>query len=107
MTDSPDSLRVVPHQPLVPPRARRATWTPAKQRIFLAALLEGGSVAGAARAAGMSRSSAHRLRTRLAGTPFVRIWDRVLAAHAQALADPFAAPGIPPAPAPVAPQARS
>jgi hypothetical protein len=36
----------------------RAHWTPAKQRIFLAALLESGSVACAARAAGMSRSSA-------------------------------------------------
>jgi len=50
----------------------RARWTPAKQRIFLAALLDSGSVAHAARAAGMSRSSAHRLRARLAGTPFDR-----------------------------------
>lgn len=70
--------------------AVRAQWTPAKQRIFLAALLETGSVARAAKAAGMSRSSAHRLRGRLAGTTFDRLWDHALAAHAQRMADPFA-----------------
>jgi AraC-like DNA-binding protein len=64
-------------------------WTPARQRIFLAALLETGSVTRAARAAGMSRSSAHRLRARLAGTPFARIWDGALAEHARRMADPF------------------
>lgn len=73
-----------------PPDPPRAHWTPAKQRIFLAALLESGSVAGAARAAGMSRSSAHRLRARLAGTPFDRGWDQALAEHARRTADPFA-----------------
>ena len=70
----------------------RAQWTPAKQRIFLAALIECGSVARAARAAGMSRSSAHRLRTRLVDTPFDRAWDQALALHARQLADPFARP---------------
>ncbi|MCI4591047.1 LysR family transcriptional regulator [Sphingobium sp. BYY-5] len=68
----------------------RAHWTPAKQRSFLTALLNIGSVTHAARAAGMSRSSAHRLRRRLAGTPFDRTWDRALALHARRLADPFA-----------------
>lgn len=80
MTDSPTP----------PPSPKRAQWTPAKQRIFLAALLEDGSVARAAQAAGMSRSSAQRLRRRLAGTPFDHIWDRALAEHARRLADPFA-----------------
>ena len=75
----------------------RDRWTPAKQRIFLTALLDSGSVARAARAAGMSRSSAHRLRLRLAGTPFDRLWDQVLALHAQRLADPFAADPVAPA----------
>jgi hypothetical protein len=80
--------------PAAPPAAAplRAHWTPAKQRIFLAALLETGSIARAARAAGMSRSSAHRLRQRLAGTPFDRAWDQALALHASQLADPFARP---------------
>jgi hypothetical protein len=70
--------------------AAPARWTPARQRIFLSALLETGCVGRAARAAGMSRSSAHRLRVRLAGTPFDRTWDRALAEHARRMADPFA-----------------
>jgi hypothetical protein len=73
----------------------RVQWTPAKQRIFLAALLDSGSVAQAARAAGMSRSSAHRLRARLPGTAFDRAWDHALALHARRLADPFAQPATP------------
>jgi AraC-like DNA-binding protein len=77
---------------LPPPSAPpiRAIWTPARQRIFLVALLDTGSVARAARAAGMSRSSAHRLRLRLAGTPFDRAWDQMLLQHERRLADPFA-----------------
>jgi len=95
-----------PNPPAPPPDAARgipslrAQWTPAKQRIFLAALLETGSVARAARAAGMSRSSAHRLRGRLAGTPFDRNWDQALTLHARRMVDPFArdaAPAAPPA----------
>lgn len=77
-----------PSRPAAPPV--RAQWTPAKQRIFITALLETGSVARAAKAAGMSRSSAHRLRNRLAGTPFDRLWDHALAHHARRMADPFA-----------------
>ena len=77
--------------PKAPPRAQ---WTPARQRIFLAALLETGSVARAAAAAGMSRSSAHRLRRRLAGTPFDRSWDQLLALHARRMADPLARAAI-------------
>jgi hypothetical protein len=80
------------HDPNAPAAPVRQHWTPAKQRIFLAMLLESGSVARAARAAGMSRSSAHRLRQRLAATPFDRAWDRALALHARQIADPFARP---------------
>jgi AraC-like DNA-binding protein len=76
-----------PPPPQAPPL--RAQWTPARQRIFLAALLETGSVARAARAAGMSRSSAFRLRARMAGTPFDRIWDQILVEHARRMADPY------------------
>lgn len=90
----------------------RAIWTAAKQRIFLAALLETGMVARAARAAGMSRSSAHALRQRLRGTAFDRGWDQALALHAARLADPFGPdPLAPPSashprPRPAAPLAR-
>ena len=72
-----------------PPPAR-AGWTPTRQRIFLAALIETGSIARAARAAGMSRSSAHALRKRLPGTPFDHAWDQALRLHAARLADPLA-----------------
>ncbi len=84
---------------IAPPPAAptRALWNPAKQRIFLAALLETGSVARAAQAAGMSRSSAQRLRRRLSGTPFDRSWDQVLAVHACRLAGPFGPDPLAPA----------
>lgn len=100
---SPPPARPAPAAPFTPgstaapPRAR---WTPARQRSFLAALLESGSVARAAQVAGMSRSSAQRLRHRLAGTPFDRMWGQVLAEHARRLDDPFADRQRPAAPPP-------
>ncbi|BBF71449.1 terminase small subunit [Sphingomonas bisphenolicum] len=66
-------------------------WTPDRQRRFLTSLLATGNVTQAARAVGMSPASAHRLRRRLAGTPFDRTWANALALHAQSLADPFGA----------------
>lgn len=68
--------------------ADRVRWTPERQRRFLTHLLATGNVTQAARFAGMSPASAHRLRRRLSGTPFDRTWERAL--HAQSLADPFA-----------------
>ena len=96
--------------PAAPPA--RNHWTPARQRIFLTALVETGSIARAARAAGMSRSSAHALRNRLTGTPFDHHWNHALKLHAARLADPFAPDPLAPrdpAPnrrAPVAPVSR-
>ena len=78
-----------PPSPALPDRAH---WTPARQRIFLAALLESRSVTHAARTAGMSRSRAQRLRRRLAGPPFDQQWALALRTHAARLADPFGAP---------------
>ncbi|MCI4590309.1 LysR family transcriptional regulator [Sphingobium sp. BYY-5] len=80
-----------PPAPDAPAFTDRARWTPDRQRLFLATLLATGNVTQAARAAGMSRASAHRLRRRLVGTPFDRTWAGALALHAQRLADPFAA----------------
>lgn len=79
------------------PTPDRAHWTPARQRTFLRELLETGSVARAAAAAGMSRSSAHRLRQRLAGTPFDRSWEAALAMFDARLLDPYGV-GTPPLP---------
>ena len=70
-----------PPAPAAPAPAARARWTPERQRLFLTTLLATGNVTQAARAAGMSRASVHRLRRRLAGTPFDRTWDRALALH--------------------------
>lgn len=89
-----------PPSPAAPPAgSARPRWTPALQRRFLAALLDTGCVSSAARAVGMSRTSAHRLRRRLAGTPFDRSWDGALALHALRMADPFG-------PDPARPRAR-
>ncbi|NML10674.1 LysR family transcriptional regulator [Sphingobium sp. AR-3-1] len=80
----------------LPPAADRAHWTPAKQRLFLIALLDTGTVAAAARSVGMSPTSAHRLRRRLAGTMFDRSWDWALIQHTERMADPFAPDRLPP-----------
>jgi hypothetical protein len=85
----------MPAQP-TPAAPARSHWTPTKQRIFLTALVETGSVARAARAAGMSRSSAHALRNRLTGTPFDQHWAHALRLHAARLADPFASDPLAP-----------
>lgn len=79
-----------------PAAPARSHWTPAKQRIFLTALVETGSIARAARAAGMSRSSAHALCNRLTGTPFDQHWSHALKLHAARHADPFAPDSLAP-----------
>ena len=78
-----------PHLHPNPPAPDPVRWTPEKQRLFLTSLLATGNVTQAACAAGMSPASAHRLRRRLAGTPFDRTWANALALHAQSLADAF------------------
>lgn len=63
------------------PRIRRDGWTPERQLRFLDALARTRSVTRAARAAGMSRESAYRLRTRKEGALFAAAWDRALESH--------------------------
>jgi hypothetical protein len=64
-------------------KPRSDGWSDAKQRNFIEALADGGSVAEAARAVHMSASSAYRLRRSPGGEAFARAWD---AAVAQAVA---------------------
>ena len=59
-------------------RARKGGWSFERQRRFLAALYWTGSVASAARAVGMSRMSAYRLRRRAGAASFAHAWDTVL-----------------------------
>jgi hypothetical protein len=60
-------------------RTRRDGWGAARQRAFIAALAETRSVTRAARAVGISRQSAYRLRGEPSGAGFAREWDRVMA----------------------------
>ncbi len=60
-------------------RARRDGWSVERQCAFLAQLYFTGSITAAARAVGMTRESAHRLRLREGAESFAAAWDRVLA----------------------------
>ena len=53
-------------------------WTTRKVRVFLGALADLGRVGEAARAVGMSRQSAYRLRERLTCQKFASAWDAAL-----------------------------
>jgi hypothetical protein len=59
-------------------KIRRDGWTAERQLRFLDALRRTRSVTRAARAAGMSRESAYRLRRRKDGALFAAAWDRAL-----------------------------
>lgn len=69
-------------------RARRDGWSAARQCAFLAHLYLTGSVTAAARAVGMTRESAHRLRRREGAESFAGAWDRVLAQPGTGRCDP-------------------
>lgn len=86
MSDSP--AIVIPHFVPVPlARARKDGWTPARQRIFIAALADTGLVARAAKAAGMGITSAYALRRRAGAESFAAAWAQVeQAARDRALA---------------------
>ena len=59
-------------------KAGHNQWTRAKMAVFLRELAATHSVQIAAKAAGMNRSSAYRLRARLVGTPFDFAWEVAL-----------------------------
>jgi len=60
----------------VPLKPRRDGWTPARQLAFILRLALLGGVAAAARAVGMSRESAYRLRNHPGAAGFVAAWDK-------------------------------
>ena len=64
----------------VPPPGAGYHWTTRKALVFLGALADFGRVGEAARAVGMGRQSAYKLRARLGeGSVFAVAWDRSLA----------------------------
>lgn len=68
------------HDPITPPPSAAEPngprWTPRKMVDFLRALATTHSVGEAAKAVGMSRQSAYRLRSRTKGRAFDLAWDR-------------------------------
>jgi len=68
------------HDPITPPPSTAEPngprWTPRKMVDFLRALATTHSVGEAAKAVGMSRQSAYRLRSRTKGRAFDLAWDR-------------------------------
>ncbi|APZ98733.1 hypothetical protein BWQ93_09670 [Sphingopyxis sp. QXT-31] len=63
----------------VPAQRHRADgWTPETQANFIRALEAMGSVGKAARAVGMGRASAYRLRERAEAASFAAAWDRAI-----------------------------
>ncbi|SBV34576.1 protein of unknown function [uncultured Sphingopyxis sp.] len=65
-------------QPVPQQRRRADGWTPEIQANFIRALAAMGSVGKAARAVGMGRASAYRLRERPEAASFAAAWDRAI-----------------------------
>lgn len=64
--------------PVARQRCRADGWTPETQANFIRALEAMGSVGKAARAVGMGRASAYRLRERPDAASFAAAWDRAI-----------------------------
>ena len=67
------------NEPRKPRPPRGHEWTAARMAAFLDALRATQSVSRAARAVGMGRQSAYKLKQRLAGQPFAEAWDGAVA----------------------------
>ncbi|MBR2174696.1 hypothetical protein [Sphingopyxis sp.] len=65
--------------PVEQQRHRADGWTPETQANFIRALAAMGSVGKAARAVGMGRASAYRLRERPGAASFAAAWDSAIA----------------------------
>ncbi|OJY71286.1 MAG: hypothetical protein BGP16_11965 [Sphingobium sp. 66-54] len=75
---APAEHPTLPDHALVPVAPRHDGWTPQRQRAFLEALADSGSVEEAARAVGMSARSAYRLRGRSDARAFTAAWNAAL-----------------------------
>lgn len=68
-------------------KRRKDGWSPDKQRAFIEVLADCGSVATAARAVGMSESTAYRLRRSPGAEAFDRAWSAAIDAASKKLLD--------------------
>lgn len=90
MSRSPDDPAYDPLLAFAPvPRKAVLTkgWTAAKQRGFIAALRETGSVRVSAEAVGMSHCGVYKLRHQPGGEGFARAWDEAVAIGARRVRD--------------------
>ncbi|MDT8757917.1 hypothetical protein MZO42_04340 [Sphingomonas psychrotolerans] len=84
MTDLPyaaseaEELDPLAFVPVALDRARHDGWTPRRQHDFIMALSEMGTVLRAARAVGMTKQSAYKLRERPGAESFAAAWDCAL-----------------------------
>lgn len=76
MLDSGAMPEFIPFDPVPRLRNRRGGWSADRQRLFIALLRLSGSVAGAARAAGMVPRGAYRLLEHEGAESFARAWDQ-------------------------------
>lgn len=80
----------------VPVGKRHDGWTPARQAAFIGMLYQTRSVAAAARAVGMGRESAYRLRKRPGAAGFAAAWDAAMGeVHARILLGSAKSTGLP------------
>jgi hypothetical protein len=75
---SPEDIPAIAFTPCPPARSRHDGWSAAQQQRFIVALALMGSVRHAAKAVGMGRASAYRLRERAGAQDFARAWDIAL-----------------------------
>jgi hypothetical protein len=83
--DGAGSVPAVSPEP--PEPTRHDGWTPARQAAFLRELSATHNVAAAARAVGMGRQSAYKLRARLHGQPFDKAWESAFLTRFDVLAE--------------------
>lgn len=76
-------MSTAPSPPPLPLADELPRWTIERMDLFIRALFRTRNVAAAARAAGMSRQAAYRLRARLRGHPFDRAWAAAMAPREQ------------------------
>ena len=76
--EAADPANHIDFTPVPRRRARRNGWSPERQQLFLFALSRCGSVARAARAAGMTPRSASQLLDSPAADSFAEAWDRAI-----------------------------
>lgn len=87
MTYSDSSPAALPDFTPVPRQTVSHGWTVAKQRSFIAALAETGSVRMATEACGMSQSGVYKLRIAPDGGSFARAWDEAVGMGAARIRD--------------------